>query len=40
MPGAVAGFGVFDLRFDELEECCHGGRDPLVFVPEDVGPDV
>jgi len=40
VPGAVAGFGLFYLGFDELEECGHRGRDPLVLMPEDVGADV
>src|SRR4051812_15079410 len=40
VPGAVAGFGVFYLCFDYIEECGHCGRDPLVLVPEDVGADV
>ena len=40
VPGAVAGFGVFDLGLDDFEEGGHGGGDPLVLVPEDVGADV
>ena len=30
-------FGLFELLLDQVNECGHGGGDPLVFVPEDVG---